>query len=95
MKAGAVATPEALVVTVALDANDPLAPLPGAAKVTDAPLTRLLEASLTVAVIVVPKAVLIVALCGVPVVAVMDAAGPALLVKEKLAENAPVVAVTV
>src|SRR5436190_40104 len=70
----AVATPPALVVTVivfvALE-NAPEAPLGGAVKVTLAPGTTLLNWSYTVAVIVVPKAVLTVVLCGVPLVAVM------------------------
>ena len=43
-----------------------------------------------------PNAALIAAVCGVPPVAVIEAAAPALLVKEKLAGvNAPEVAVTV
>ncbi len=86
MKTAAVATPEAFVVAVATPpANVPLAPLPGAAKVTVAPLTGLLKESFTVACSWVPKAVLTAALCGVPAVAVMLAAAPAKLVNEKLA----------
>src|SRR5205807_2402329 len=85
LKVGAVATPLVLVVTVAEEAKVPLAPLPGAAKVTEAPGTRLLNASLTVACNAVAKVALTVALWGVPAVAAMLAGVPALLVKLKLA----------
>jgi hypothetical protein len=82
----AVATPLAFVVAVVTPpANAPLAPLPGAANVTTTPLTGLLPASFTVACKSVANAVLIVALCGVPAVAVILAAGPALLVSAKFA----------
>jgi hypothetical protein len=57
----------------------------GAANVTITPLTGLLPASFTVACNSVANAVLIAALCGVPAVAVMLAAGPALLVSAKFA----------
>src|SRR5713101_4084403 len=57
-------------------ANVPLAPLPGAVKVTTTPLTGLFRESLTVACSCVTNAVLIVALCGVPAVAVMVEAVP-------------------
>jgi hypothetical protein len=63
--------PLLLVVTVAEPAKLPLAPLTGAAKVTEAPLTGLLLASFTVACSAVANAVPTVALCGVPAVAVM------------------------
>ena len=84
VKTAAVAIPCALVVAVFTPpANVPLAPLPGAAKVTVTPLTGLLNESLTVACSCVAYAVFTVALCGVPAVAVMLAAAPARLVSEK------------
>jgi hypothetical protein len=68
----AVAMPEALVVAVFTPpAKVPLAPLDGAVNVTVTPLTGLLKGSFTVACSCVANAVLIVALCGVPAVAVM------------------------
>ena len=86
VKTAAVATPDPFVVAVFTPpAKVPLAPLPGAANVTIAPLTGLLNESLTVACNCVANAVLIVALCGVPAVAVMLAAAPAKFVSEKLA----------
>src|SRR5260221_516857 len=64
--------PEALVVAVFTPpAKVPLAPLDGAVNVTVTPLTGLLKGSFTVACSCVANAVLIVALCGVPAVAVM------------------------
>jgi len=93
-----VATPLPFVVAVFTPpANVPPAPLDGAVKVTVAPLTGLLPASFTVATSGAANAVLIVALCGVPLVAVMLAADPALLVSEKFAGAATpaTVAVTV
>src|SRR5208282_2723502 len=63
----------------------PLAPLPGAVNVTVTPLTGLFMASFTVTTSGSANAVLIVVFCGVPLVAVMDAGGPGLLVREKLA----------
>jgi hypothetical protein len=92
-----VATPAALVVAVFTPpANDPLAPLPGAVKVTTTPLTGLLPASLTVACSVVANAVLTVVFCGVPPVAITAEAEPAVLVSAKLAAGAaPEVADTV
>ena len=84
MKAGAVAIPLALVDTVGLEPNAPLAPEPGAANVTLTAGTGLFEASRTRACIAVAKAVLTVALCGVPANAVIELADPGLLVKEKL-----------
>jgi hypothetical protein len=71
-------------------ANVPLAPAPGAVNVTLTPGTRLPKLSFTVACNAVPNAVLIVALCGVPPVAVMEAAGPAMFVSAKFAEVKPV-----
>jgi len=87
VNAVAVATPLLLVVAVAVaePPNVPLAPLPGAVNVTTTPLTGLLPASFTVACSAVANAVLTVALCGVPAVAVMLAAVPAVLVRPKLA----------
>jgi len=77
-----VATPLAVVIAVlAPAANVPLAPLPGAAKVTSTPLRRLPPASFTVATNGAAKAVLIVVFCGVPLVAVTDAGGPGLTMK--------------
>jgi hypothetical protein len=88
---GAVATPLLLVVAVAVvnpPVNVPLAPLAVAVNVTVTPLSRLLLASLTVAARAVPKLAFTVALCAVPAVAVMVAAGPeevkAFTVKVKL-----------
>jgi hypothetical protein len=84
---GAVAIP--LLFVAALAVADPLklplAPLPGAVNVTIAPLTALPPASLTVACRAVAKAVPSAALCGVPALAVMLAAAPAVLVRLKLA----------
>ena len=86
VKTGAVATPCALVMAVFTPAaKAPLAPLAGAANVTVAPLTGLLEASFTVTCSCVPNAVLTVALCGVPAVAVMLAGAPDKFVSEKFA----------
>jgi hypothetical protein len=72
VNAGAVATPLAFVFAVFTPpANAPLAPLPGEANVTVAPLSGLLLLSFTVACSAVPNVVVIVALWGVPAVAVM------------------------
>jgi hypothetical protein len=93
-----VATPLAFVVAVFTPpANVPLAPLAGALNVTTTPLTGLFPASLTVATRGAANAVLIVALCGVPLVAVTLAAAPAVFVSEKFAGVATpaTVAVTV
>src|SRR5947207_3268804 len=70
---------------VAPPATLPLAPLPGAVNVTVTPATGLPPASFTVATSGAANAVLIVALCGVPLVAVMLAAAPAVFVSEKSA----------
>ena len=85
VNAGAVARPLLSVVTVTEPLNVPLAPVPGAAKVTLTPLTGLLPESFTVACSGVVNAALIVALCGVPAVAAMLAADPAVFVRLKLA----------
>ena len=69
MNAGAVAMP-ALVLTVAEEAKVPLAPLAGAVNVTGIAFCKLPD-SVTVALRSVAKIELIVALCGVPAVAVM------------------------
>jgi hypothetical protein len=90
-----VATPLAFVVAVLTPpAKVPLAPLAGAVKVTTTPLTGLFPASVTAAIRAAANAVLIVALCGVPLVAVTLAAGPAVLVKAKFADVAPVALAT-
>src|SRR5258708_4507693 len=90
-----VATPLAFVVAVlTLPAKVPLAPLVGGVNVTSTPLTGLLEESLTVACSCATNAVLTLALCGVPAVAVTVAGGPAKLVTEKFAEVAPVALAT-
>jgi len=81
----AVATPLAFVTAVVPLAKLPLAPEAGAAKVTITPLTGLFPASFTVTCNAEPNAVLIGALCGVPAVAVIDAAVPLVLVKAKVA----------
>jgi hypothetical protein len=66
----------------------------GAVNVTTTPPTGLFPASVTVATKGAPKAVLIAALCPDPLVTVTLAAGPAVLVNEKLAEVAPVALAT-
>jgi hypothetical protein len=80
-----VAIPDAFVTAVAPPANVPPAPLAGAANVTVTPLTGFPPLSLTVAMSFAAKAVLIVAVCGVPPVAAIDAAAPALFVSAKSA----------
>src|SRR5258708_5665047 len=85
----AVATPCALVTAVFTPpANVPLAPLVGAVNVTVTPFTGLLDASLTVACSCVANAVLMVALWGVPAVAVMLDGVPAALATAKFAGEA-------
>jgi hypothetical protein len=64
----------------------PLAPAPGAVNVTLTPGTALFPASVTVAAKGAANAVLIVALCGVPLVAVTLAAAPGVFVSAKFAE---------
>ena len=88
---GAVATPLAFVVTIAVNppfvppVNVPLAPLAGAVNVTEAPLTRFPPLSFTVACNAVAKAIVTGVLCGVPAVAVMLAGDPTRLVSENAA----------
>ena len=96
VKVADVAIPEALVVAVAtLPAKDPLAPLVGAVKVTVWLPTGLPKVSFTVATSGLVNAVLMMALCGVPPVAAMDAAAPAVFVIAKVVLVAvPEVAVT-
>jgi hypothetical protein len=88
VSAGAVATPLALVTAVAVAPleNMALAPLAGALNVTVTPFTGLLLLSFTVTCSAVANAVLTVVLCGAPPVAEMLAAGPAVLVRLKLAD---------
>ena len=81
VKVGAVATPLLFAEAVAVvrpPLNVPPAPLAGAVNVTVTLLSRLLLASFTVAASAVAKLVLTVALCAVPAVTVMLAAGPRL-----------------
>jgi hypothetical protein len=81
VKVEAVAAPLLLVAAVVVAvplAKVPLAPLDGAVNVTVTFETKFPEASFTVACSAVPKAVLIAALCGVPLVATMLAGGPPL-----------------
>jgi hypothetical protein len=89
VKVDEVATPLALVVSVSVtlefDANVPLAPLAGAVNVTDTPVTGFELLSTTVATSGAPNAVLIVALCSEPPVAVIDAGGPDVLFRLKVA----------
>src|SRR5262245_31003978 len=76
---GAVATPEPLVMAIAvvwLPGNVPLGPLAGTENVTATPLTGLLVESLTVACKEVPKLVLTSALCELPPVAEMKTGVP-------------------
>ena len=77
MNCAEVAVPEAFVTAVFWPpANEPLAPLPGAANVTVAPLTGLLPESRTSTVNGFPKGELSGALCGDPPVIVRDAGEP-------------------
>jgi hypothetical protein len=62
--------------------------------VTLTPGSGLPPLSVTVACNAVPNAVLIVALCGVPLVAVIEAGGPGVLVRAKFADVAPVALAT-
>jgi hypothetical protein len=98
-----VATPLALVVAVTVvpplvpPAKVPLAPVDGAVKVTVALFTGFPPPSVTLVCKLLVKAVLIVALCGVPAVAAMFAGGPAMFVNENdaFAATPPTEAVTV
>ena len=76
-------------------ANVPLATAPGAVNVTLTPGTRFPPLSFTVACKAVPNAVLIVALCGLPAVAAIEAAAPTVLVSAKFAGVATPEAVAV
>jgi len=93
VNADEVTWPLALVVSVSVleefDANAPPAPVAGAVKVTDAPLTGFWLASTTVATSGAPNAVLTSASCRDPLVAAIEAGGPEVFVRLKL-----VVAVT-
>src|SRR5438477_391182 len=85
---GEVATPEASVNTVTEvppPVNVPLGPLAGAVNVTLAPLARLPPASLTVATNGPANGEPTCAVCPPPLVAVIDAGGPAVFVSAKLA----------
>jgi hypothetical protein len=74
VKVGDVATPDELVIAVFTPpANVPLAPEAGALNVTVTFASGLLLASRTVATRGEENAVLIAALCGVPLVAVIEA----------------------
>jgi hypothetical protein len=85
-KVADVATPLAFVVAVFTPpANVPLAPLVGAVNVNTTPLTGLFPESVTVATNGAPNAVLIAVLCPDPLVTATLAAGPIVLVSEKLA----------
>src|SRR4029077_4397543 len=86
-KVGAVAVPVASVVAVAVappPVNVPLAPVLGAVKGTTTPDTALPPLSVTLAANGA-NAEVTGRLCGVPEVAVMVAAGPAVFVREKAA----------
>jgi len=90
-----VATPLVFVVAVFNPpAKVPLAPLPGAVNVTTTPLTRLFAASRTVACSGIAKAVLTVALCGVPAVGVILAGGPVTVKFTPLLASPPTVTTT-
>jgi hypothetical protein len=83
-----VATPDALVVafpTFVPLGNIPLAPVDGAVKVTTRLLTRFPRESLTVATSLLANGWPAVMLCPDPLVAMIDAGGPAVFVSAKLA----------
>ena len=82
------AVPLAIVVALAVaepPVNVPLAPLPGAVKVTVTPLNVFPPESLTVATSGLAKAALIATLCGVPLVGVTLDGVPAWFVRLKTA----------
>jgi hypothetical protein len=86
VKEGEVATPEALVFTLAVvapPANVPLAPEAGAVKVTVAAETRLPPESFTVTISGLLKRLLTCALWPPPDVAMMVAAAPGVFVSAK------------
>ena len=88
VKSGAIAipfAPDVAVVDVSPPVNVPLAPVVGAENVTTTPLTGLLNSSLTVACNPIGKSVLIGVDCGVPAVAAMVKAAPAVFVNENVA----------
>jgi len=89
VNAGDVATPLAFVVAVLMfvlvPAKMPLAPVDGAVNVTITPLTGCDPLSSTVATSGAANAVSMVAVCGVPLVAVIVAGTAAALVRLKLA----------
>ena len=90
VKVGDVAMPEEFVDTVTevpAPAKVPLAPLAGAANVTLAPLTGFPPESLTAATNGAANAAFTCALWLPPLVAVMDAGGPTVLVAVKVAEK--------
>jgi hypothetical protein len=90
VKTADVATPDAFVVAVLTPpANVPLAPLAGAVNITITPLTKFPPESLTVTTSGVEKAVLMVVLCGVPLVVVIDDGIPTVLLREKLTGDTP------
>src|SRR5579863_3759358 len=82
------------VAVVPLPEKLPLAPNSGAEKVTVTPLTGFPPASLTVATSGEAKAVLTAVPWPLPLVAVMEAAAPAVFVREKLAVRLATDAVT-
>jgi hypothetical protein len=88
VKGADVATPLALVVAVFTPpANVTLAPVAvaGGSNVTSAPLTGFWLRSTTVTTNGAANGVLTVALCGVPLVAVIDTTGPVMFARLKLA----------
>ena len=88
MKGDELATPLALVVSVSYDvpfANVPLAPVVGAVKITDTPLTGFESLSTTVATRGAVNTEPTVAACGVPPVAAIIAAAPTMFVRLKRA----------
>ena len=93
---GAAAMPDTLVATVMVAVeleNTPLAPDPGAMKVTLMPEIGLLPESFTVTASGLANAVEIMALCGVvPALAVSELAAPAVLVSAKLTVVSPAAA---
>src|SRR5580698_9838049 len=92
MRAGAVAMPEALVVTVAVSdapGNVPLGPELGAVNVTIAAGTGLLPESVTSTERAFANAVLMGALWGLPPAITMAAGSPTMLVSPRLAGPKP------
>src|SRR5215831_145603 len=91
---GAVAMPDASVVTVAEAAKVPLAPAAGAVKVTLWPAIALLDASVRRRERALANAAPAMALCPLPLTIVKFASEPLRLVRLKLRLRAPVEAVT-